>query len=34
MMVRGGGDFGVNGSFVCLLWGKMVGNRGGVEKNK
>ena len=30
----GGGDFGVNGSFVCLLWGKMVGDMGGVEKNK
>ena len=26
--------FGLNGSFVCLLWGKMVGNMGGVEKNK
>ena len=34
MMVRGGGDFGVNGSFECLLWGKMVGDMGGVEKNK
>ena len=26
--------FGLNGSFVCLLWGKMVGDMGGVEKNK
>ena len=34
MMVRGGGDFGVNGGFVCLLWGKRVGNMGGVGKNK
>ena len=24
----------LNGSFVCLLWGKMEGNMGGVEKNK
>ena len=33
-MVGWGGDFGVNGGNVCLLWGKMVGNMGGVEKNK
>ena len=25
---------GLNVSFVCLLWGKMVGDMGGVEKNK